>query len=144
MSQLNSAGADVAEAGFVKAGTDITGFGLMGHLASLCRASGVAAELTAGDVPLLSPRVLELIEQGCVPGGTLSNLEAVEGLVQWGETVPPPLRTALADAQTSGGLLLCVAPRRLEDVIAILKRHRTPVRAVIGRIVKGRPGIAVS
>jgi selenide,water dikinase len=144
MSQLNAAGADLAEAGLVKAGTDVTGFGLLGHLAGLCRASGVTAEIVAADVPLLSTRVLELIDQGCVPGGTMSNLEAVEGFVRWGDAVPPPLRTALADAQTSGGLLLCVAPGKLADVTAILKRHRAPVQAVIGRIVKGTPGIAVS
>ncbi len=144
MSQLNRAGADLAEARLVRGATDITGFGLLGHLASMCRASGVAAELHAQSVPVLHRDVLTLIEKDCVPGGTRQNLETARGFAVFDAAVPETLRLLLADAQTSGGLLLCVPPRRLEAVLAVLKTHRTPCAAVIGRIVRsGKPSIRV-
>jgi selenide,water dikinase len=138
MARLNTPGADVAEAGLVKAATDVTGFGLLGHLASMCRASGTSAELDAAAVPAIADEVWRLIEQDCVPGGTRANLQACEGCVEWGGT-PAATRVLLADAQTSGGLLLCVAPKKLDAVLAILKRHRTPIARVIGRITKRGP-----
>ena len=145
MGQLNRAGADLAEARLVRAATDVTGFGLLGHLASMCRASRVSAELRAGSVPALDREVLALIEKDCVPGGTRQNLETARGLVSFDAAVPETLRLLLADAQTSGGLLLCVPPRRLEAVRAILKTHRTSCAAVIGRIAQtGKPSIHVA
>lgn len=144
MSRLNTPGADLAERGLVRAGTDVTGFGLLGHLAAACRASGVAAEINAARTPVIDPRVWELIADDCVPGGTRQNLEAAQGCTRW-DGVTDAQRCLLADAQTSGGLLLCVAPRKLEAVLAVLKRHRTCCAAVIGQIVRpggrvGRPG----
>jgi selenide,water dikinase len=138
MARLNTPGADVAEAGLVKAATDVTGFGLLGHLASMCRASGTSAELDADAVPAIAEEVWRLIEQDCVPGGTRANLQACEGCVEWGGT-PAATRVLLADAQTSGGLMLCVAPKKLDAVLAILKRHRTPIARVIGRITRRGP-----
>ena len=135
MSQLNRAGADLAEARLVRAATDITGFGLLGHLASMCRASGVSAELQASSVPVLDREVLALIEKDCVPGGTRQNLETARETAVFDAAVPATLRLLLADAQTSGGLLLCVPPRRQEAVLDVLKAHRTPCAAMIGRIV---------
>ena len=135
METLNRAGADLAEAGLVRAGTDITGFGLMGHLASLCRASGVAAEVDARAVPLLGDGVVRLAEEGCVPGGSHANLDAAARTVAFSDEVAPALRLVLADAQTSGGLLLCVRPRHLEAVMERLAALRTQCRQVIGRIV---------
>ena len=70
MSRVNTIGADLAERGLVRAATDVTGFGLLGHLASMCRASGVSAEIFAHDVPVISDEIFELIEHDCVPGGT--------------------------------------------------------------------------
>jgi selenide,water dikinase len=138
MRQLNTAGAEVAEKGFVRAATDITGFGLLGHLASMCRASGVGAEVEAGAVPALSPEVFDLIRSDCVPGGTRANLQACETCVTWDGAVPEAHRVLLADAQTSGGLLLCVRPKKLEAVRQVLKRHRTPAAAVVGKILRSR------
>ncbi len=139
MATLNTPGAEVAEKGLVKAGTDVTGFGLLGHLDSLCRASGVDADIDAAKVPVIDGEIFSLINGGCVPGGTRANMEAVERRVGWGNT-DGSYRTLLADAQTSGGLLLCVPPKNLDAVMAILKKHRTPVRKVIGEIVRLKKG----
>lgn len=131
MTQLNTAGALVAERGWVRAATDITGFGLLGHLASLCRESGVGADLRAGDLPVIGEEVLRLIRDRCVPGGTRRNLERAGSMVDWGE-VAEEWRVLAADAQTSGGMLLCVPPARLEDVLQLLRAEGTPVQSVIG------------
>src|SRR4051812_34123267 len=70
MIHLNKAGAAVAEKGLVRAGVDVTGFGLLGHLGSMCRASGVGATLYASRIPAIDPQVFELISKDCVPGGS--------------------------------------------------------------------------
>ena len=144
MSQLNTAGAEVAERGLVRAGTDVTGFGLLGHLGSLCKSSGVGAELNAGALPVIGKEVWELIAQDCIPGGTRENLKAAEAFVQWGEGVTDAQKFLLADAQTSGGLMLCVPARKLADVLKVFKKHRTLCAVVIGRIVREtKPRISV-
>ena len=135
MSTLNLVGADLAEKGLVRAAVDVTGFGLLGHLASMCRASGVGAEIQAGAVPAIAKEVWQLIDADCVPGGTRQNLETAEAICEW-NGVSEAQKFLLADAQTSGGLLLCVAPRRLDAVLKMLRRARTPSATVIGRIVR--------
>jgi selenide, water dikinase len=143
MSRLNTPGADVAEAGLVRAATDVTGFGLLGHLASMCRASGVSAQINAAAVPPMSDEIGTLIQQDCVPGGSRANRKAADAVTDWGDS-DETARTLLTDAQTSGGLLLCVPPKKLEAVLAILKRHRTPTAMVIGRMNRsGRNPITV-
>ncbi len=145
MSRLNAVGADLAEAGLVRAATDVTGYGLLGHLASMCRASGVGAEIASAAVPALGPGVFALIEQGCVPGGSRQNLETARGITEFAADVPEPRRVLLTDAQTSGGLLLCVPPRKRAAVFGMLERHRTLCAAVIGRVVSSaRPRILVN
>ena len=133
MSKVNTVGAELAELRLVRAATDVTGYGLMGHLISLCRASGVSAEVDTSAVPMISDEIVDLIEQGCVPGGSRENLVATTVAVDWGKT-DEPQRILLTDAQTSGGLLLCVPEAKLEKVLGILRRRRTPCAAVIGRI----------
>jgi selenide,water dikinase len=135
MRHLNVVGAELAEHGWVKAGTDITGFGLLGHLGSLCRASCVGAELRTDALPILGPEVWSLIAAGCVPGGTRKNLDHAATSTDF-QTASEPQRLLAADAQTSGGLLLCVPPARLAQVLDLLRRRRTPACSVIGRIVK--------
>jgi selenide,water dikinase len=109
----------------------------MGHLISLCRASRVSADVDPTAVPMISNEIGDLIEQGCVPEGSLQNLYATTVLVDW-QSTDETRRTLLTDAQTSGGLLLCVAEARLEKVLNILRKTRTPCAAVIGRIVSRR------
>lgn len=133
MSQVNTVGAELAERGLVRAATDITGFGLLGHLASMCRASQVSAEVVASEVPVMDDEVFELIEQGCVPGGTAQNLKTANAVTAWGKT-ELARRVLLTDAQTSGGLLLAVAPRKLKAVVQLLSRESALASAVIGGI----------
>ena len=137
MSRINTVGAELAELGLVRAATDITGYGLMGHLVSLCRASGVSADVDPNAVPMISNEITDLIELGSVPEGTRQNLYATTVVVDWGNT-NETRRILLTDAQTSGGLLLCVAESKLEKVQRILGKARTHSAAVIGRIVPGR------
>jgi selenide,water dikinase len=137
MSKVNTVGAELAELRLVRAATDVTGYGLMGHLISLCRASGVSAEVDTSAVPMISDEIVDLIEQDCVPGGSRENLVATTVAVDWGKT-DEPQRILLTDAQTSGGLLLCVSEAKLEKVLGILRQRRTPCAAVIGRITAHR------
>jgi selenide,water dikinase len=137
MSKVNTVGAELAELRLVRAATDVTGYGLMGHLISLCRASRVSAEVDTSAVPMISDEIGDLIEQGCVPGGSRENLVATTVAVDWGNT-DEPQRILLTDAQTSGGLLLCVPEAKLEKVLGILRQRRTPCAAVIGRITARR------
>jgi len=137
MSRINISGAHLARRGLVRAATDVTGFGLLGHLASMCRASGVSAEILADRVPTIDDEVFELIARGCIPGGSRDNLETANKIADWTRT-PQSRRVLLTDAQTSGGLLLSVAPGRLKKVLALLKQHHTACAAIIGKIVPAR------
>jgi selenide,water dikinase len=139
MTTLNAGAARAAAAVGVHAATDVTGFGLLGHLHNLLRASGVAAEIVLKDVPQL-PRARELAAKGSVPGGTTRNLEALAEAVRFADDVFQKDRVLLADAQTSGGLLFAVAEDRVDRLIKALQMERTPAAAVIGRIVTGEPG----
>ena len=138
MSKLNTVGAELAERDLVRAATDITGYGLIGHLVSLCRASGVSADIDPNAVPMISDEISDLIELGSVPEGSRQNLYATTVVVNWGNT-DDARRILLTDAQTSGGLLLCVAEAKLEKLLKLLRQARTPCAAVIGRIVPRRP-----
>lgn len=143
MRTLNVAGAEIAERGLVKAATDITGFGLLGHLGSMCRASSVGAEIDAEALPVIGQEVIDLIAQNCIPGGSRQNLEAANDFVEW-NNVSDAQKTLAADAQTSGGLLLCVPPRNLNAVLKLLKKYRTPCAVIIGKIVRSaKPRILV-
>ncbi len=138
MARLNRGAADAMREAGAHAATDVTGYGLLGHLRNLARASGVRAEIDAGAVPLL-PGAAGLAEAGHVPGGSHRNLTDLEGEVRWSGTVDEALQTLLTDAQTSGGLLICVPPERLDTLIEALE-GRAPVAAVIGRILERAPG----
>ena len=137
MSQTNLVGAELAEKKLVRAATDITGFGLLGHLANMCRASKVSAEIFVERVPVISDEIFKLIQRECIPGGTRDNLKAATKTTDL-KSAPPLQRALLADAQTSGGLLLCVSERSLKKVSAVLKKYGAPSAAVIGRIVRRR------
>jgi selenide,water dikinase len=133
MKRLNTHGEEIANRQLAFCATDVTGFGLLGHLANIVRASGVSARITASTVPALSPEVFSLIEQDAVPGGTRANLSSANEITDWGST-SQAMKIFLTDAQTSGGLLLCVSRENLQSVQEILRKHETPVAAVIGEI----------
>jgi len=111
MTTLNAEASEAAVAAEASAMTDVTGFGLLGHLHELCEASGVSAELDADSVPAIEG-VLELLRSADAPvaGGTRRNREWVEPWVDWDDDVPEERRWLLCDAMTSGGLLVAAAP----------------------------------
>jgi selenide, water dikinase len=146
MSQINSVGATLAERELVRAGTDVTGYGLIGHLVSLCRASGVCGEIYPAAVPMISKEIGELIELGCVPQGSRDNLNSATVAVDWAST-DDARKILLTDAQTSGGLLLCVAEANFEKVLRLLRKAGTPSAALIGKIIprqRRRPLISMT
>jgi selenide, water dikinase len=133
MAALNRDGAQVARDQGVRALTDVTGFGLLGHLGEMCRASGVGADLWFDPLPLL-PEAAALARQGVVPGGTKRNLEYVQPWTVFDETLELWQRLLCADAQTSGGLMLSVSAEKASQVVRALTARRTPAAVVIGRI----------
>ncbi len=140
MTTLNAAAASaMVEAGSAAA-TDVTGFGLLGHLRKLLEASGVAARVDAASVPTL-PGVLDLARRGVVAGGTQRNHAWLGPTTDWGALTPPE-QIVLADAQTSGGLL--IATRHADALVSALDARGVP-HAEIGKVVAGQPGrIAVA
>ncbi|MDB0068682.1 selenide, water dikinase SelD, partial [Akkermansiaceae bacterium] len=142
MASLNTCGTAMAEAGLTRAGTDVTGFGLLGHLSHLCRESGVTARLDASMVPAFDPAVIDFIKSGCVPGGSRKNLELAREFTRFGNDVPAELQILLADAQTSGGLLLAVSPEHYQEAQDLLFAKGAAVVADIG-VVTHQEDIAV-
>lgn len=143
MNQLNrSASEAMLEIG-VHAATDITGYGLLGHLYEMAEASGVAARVTAGAVPVLRGAA-DLARGGAVAGGTARNLEWLDGKVKWTDQVDEITRILLADAQTSGGLLIALPSSRAATLSQALRAHGVETTAIIGQIVPAdRWGITV-
>jgi selenide,water dikinase len=138
MTTLNDGAARAALKVGVSAATDITGFGLIGHLTGMLEASKVAAEVAFEALPIL-PHARNLASRGVIPGGTQRNLEAADN-VEWAAELGVADRYLCVDAQTSGGLLLAVPPENEAALLAALKEERTPVAAVIGRVLAGKPG----
>lgn len=141
MATLNRAASEAMMAVGVNACTDVTGFGLMGHLTGMLRASGVSAVINASAAPVL-PGVDELLAQGVAPGGTHRNEAGVADYVEWGGSVSAEQRLLLCDAQTSGGLLISVPEERLSLLLGELEDRGVPTRVVIGSITDGPPGTA--
>jgi selenide,water dikinase len=138
MTVLNDGASRAALRVGVSAATDVTGFGLVGHLTTMLEASKVAAEIAFDTLPIL-PHARNLASRGVVPGGTERNLEAAEK-VEWAADLATADRYLCVDAQTSGGLLLAVPAENEEALLAALREEHTPVAAVIGRVVAGTPG----
>ena len=141
MTRLNASASAAAVRAGVRAATDVTGFGLSGHLHKLALASGVEARIAVDMIPVL-PLTAEILAKGFVPGGTGRNLEFVAESLSI-ETSRVDAHRLLADPQTSGGLLLCVAPDRLDDLRAELL-ERGDHAAVIGELASGTPGRVVA
>jgi selenide,water dikinase len=119
--------------------TDVTGFGLLGHLRGMTSASRVGAQVRVHRVPVLR-EVVELAAQDVVPGGTKRNLAFAQEVADFDAAVDPVQRLILADAQTSGGLLVAVAPERTEDLQRALHANGVPVCADIGVITDDSSG----
>lgn len=140
MCALNDGAARAASSVGVRCATDITGFGLLGHLGNILSASGVGAQIEIDRLPVF-PRALELAGGGAVSGGTQRNHDASRA--SWKSDITPAERFICTDAQTSGGLLLAVPPERLAALLDRLDAEGTPVRAVIGEILPAERGLRV-
>ena len=137
MSKLNRAASEAMLAVGVDACTDVTGFGLLGHLHEMAMASGLSAEIELGRVPVLE-EAWELARQGVVPDGTHNNRHYLEGKVRW-EAISREEQIVLCDAQTSGGLLIACPLERGEELATAMGRAGIEA-AVIGRMARGLPG----
>ena len=139
MTTLNKGAKDAALAAGAHAATDVTGFGLLTHLRNLLTGSGVAARLVRRAVPVLE-FVPALARAGMVPGGSHKNLLSAAPFCTWGPGIADVDRLVLADAQTSGGLLIAVPQTRADQLVRELIQRGTPAHAVIGEIVAGDSG----
>ncbi|MFZ5780431.1 MAG: selenide, water dikinase SelD [Pseudomonadota bacterium] len=147
MTTLNRHAAEAMNAADAHAATDITGFGLLGHLGNMLRASSsaagtpIGARLSYAAVPVFD-RVTGFLKEGLCPGGTRRNLDYAAPHARFADSLSEAQRLLLADAQTSGGLLIAVAPDKVDALVADLKRRGTPAAAVIGSIVAAdQPGV---
>ena len=144
MSELNREPAEAMMHVGVNACVDVTGFGLLGHLRLIAQGSGVSARVKASNVPVIEG-VQELLEMGIAPGGTHRNLESLDGVVDWHEDITDQTQILLADAQTSGGLLIAVAPDKKDALLEALEDVGVQTRAVIGEILARDPkGAAIT
>ena len=139
MAELNHAAAEVMREIGVNACTDITGFGLLGHLYEMTSGSGVNATINADAVPTLKAAV-EFAGGDVVPGGTLNNLAYVEPYVDFDSSISKVTRLVLADAQTSGGLLISVPQEKTEDILRELHSRGVKHATQIGVITGSGPG----
>jgi selenium donor protein len=140
MATLNAAAAKAMDKYRVHACTDVTGFGLLGHLKEMTAGSGVEAEIVAGNVPTLD-LLEEMVASGAVPGGTENNLAYLDGWVNWSPQISNTTKLILCDAQTSGGLLISV---HADDAVTLLKKLKSAGitdAVVIGRMVKKGKGL---
>ena len=143
MSTLNRAASQAMIKVGVNAGTDVTGFGLIGHLNSMMKGSGTSALLRLSKIPVIQG-VWELLEEGIAPGGTHRNRDGVGQQVDWHEEVHEEGRLLLCDAQTSGGLLISIAQDRSETLLAELESTGVSGAVVIGEVTaKGQQPIVV-
>ena len=139
--QLNTPGRKFADMPDVHAMTDVTGFGLLGHLNEIALGSGLAATIDLNSVPLL-PGVEELAASGNATGASNRNWAGYGGHVKL-SNVSDVTKAILTDPQTSGGLLVACAPRAVEDVLAVFREEGFDRAAVIGRLQRGH-GIDVN
>ncbi|MDQ6712589.1 MAG: selenide, water dikinase SelD [Candidatus Dormibacteraeota bacterium] len=141
MLRLNRDAAEAMATVEVHAATDVTGFGLLGHLHYLARASGLAARVDSASVPFL-PGAQMLADAGEVPGGTRSNQHFLETRVRWPANLPAGRQVLLCDAQTSGGLLVAIPKEAVAPLLAALEARRV-TGSVVGELTEGEAGSIV-
>jgi selenide,water dikinase len=139
MTHLNRGGAEAMTAVGARAATDVTGFGLFGHLLGMVRDTAVGVTVHASAVPFM-PRVHGFVARGVCPGGTKKNLAYFGTWCDFDPSLTENERLALADAQTSGGLLVACPPERADEFAARLAEARTPVAARIGEFTASASG----
>jgi selenide,water dikinase len=140
--QLNRVGTDLGEMDSVHAMTDVTGFGLLGHLLEICRGSGLDAEIAFGLVPVIDT-ALALAEQGLATGAAARNWDSYGASVRLDAGVAEWQRKFLCDPQTSGGLLVACDPDGADDVLALFHRQGFRNAQIIGRLQAGSGGVRV-
>jgi selenide,water dikinase len=131
MCMLNDIGLEIAQISGVNAVTDVTGFGIAGHLLEVCRGSNVAAEIYFNDLPLL-PNIQKYIDEGCVPGGTIRNYDSYGSFISKLSSFE---KAVVCDPQTSGGLLVTVSKDALPEFDKLLVANNTSLNP-IGKIIK--------
>jgi selenide,water dikinase len=136
MCQMNFIGAEVSKIAGVKALTDVTGFGLLGHLSEICEGSGVNAEIDFAAIPLLEP-VQQYLDLGAIPGGTLRNFDSYGHKIG---TLTERQKHILCDPQTSGGLLIAVEPGSAEQEVQERLRINGLYAEPVGRLVERQAG----
>lgn len=139
---LNRAGAKLAQNHAVHAVTDVTGFGLAGHLLEMCRGSGLGAEVRFEQLPLIEEAV-RLVREGVATGASGRNWASYGEGVELAAEAPEWQRKLLTDPQTSGGLLVACAPEVVDEVIATVRAEQGCEAMVIGRMLGGAPRLRV-
>jgi selenide,water dikinase len=139
MATLNRKAAEIMAAYPVNACTDVTGFGLLGHTLEMARGSKVGITIFAEDVPLL-PEVLDSVQMGLVPAGSFSNRNFCAHQIRHADAIDPMLLDIVADAQTSGGLLISLPEDRAAALVEDLKAGGVTDAAIIGRAAAGPGG----
>ena len=142
MSELNDKPVDIMARFPVHACTDVTGFGLLGHLKEMVTGAGLHALLRANAIPVLD-QAWEYAAGGCIPGGTRNNLEFVQSMVTWDRETPEIMKFIMSDAQTSGGLLISLPETLAGEMVSCLHVAGLKRAAIIGTFVPGEPGISV-
>jgi len=140
--QLNLPGMELSGLAGVHAMTDVTGFGLLGHLLEMCRGSGLAARITAAHLPLL-PGLQALAQAGIATGASARNWQSYGNDVRLAPDLDAQFHAVLTDPQTSGGLLVACDPDELPAVQATFARLGCAQAAVIGRMSVGAPQVHV-
>lgn len=138
MKTLNKSASEAMIEVGISGATDITGFGLLGHLHEMLHQSNTGARLQFHAIPFI-PGTKELASC-CIPGGTRGNLKHLNDCVLWNEAITEQEKYMLADAQTSGGLLIAVPSERLESLLRALSERGVATRAVIGEVIQDEQG----
>lgn len=139
MASLNRPGGEAMEEVGASTSTDITGFGLAGHMREVAVASKVGINLHVGALPVL-PDVMALIGEGCYPGGTRKNWLYYKQWIDFAADITEPEQLLCCDAQTSGGLVISVPAAKADAMVASLKKHKALAAAVIGEVVADHVG----
>jgi selenide,water dikinase len=142
MATLNRTASELMQEVGVNACTDITGFGLLGHAAQLAERSQVSLELRLESIPCFS-EVADFAQQGLCPGGSFRNKDYYKDRIQFADNIPEHVRDILFDAQTSGGLLICLARDKAEILLTRLQKAGVTEAAIIGEVVEMRRQLIV-